>query len=436
MARDLAVDDTLTDDQPTADDAPMDAFGNEFEDAAASALDDSQDDVADPGDDVVEGDLEPLEDTDTPETPPIGVDRGDGRDATGKFATKAEQDAADAKAQAETTAPTAAPAAPVVEQAAPVFEPLVVRADKTLHPIDEAQVTRANGYHVITIKDEDAPRFMQRMSKGIVGEKIWRDLQTGIKELEQERAAPQAKTDSQIEAEIILATIKDRLGELLEPHEVRNLELEIKLAQRDYKDTYAQERTQFFAAQAEKEQQAQAPEIEQRAQLEGIANALIDLRETQDDLRGLSDAQVEQAFNELKTIARAAYWKETDGKWYMDQRLMYDRLKAVQAGTASSSAPPSNGQTATASRSPKPDAADRFNKAGNTAARPATPGTTSVKAGRGKTDPAQRPSRSPTPTTTNRPAKTAAMQAEDRARAQQKKFMASDGLDFEDDDDS
>jgi hypothetical protein len=212
MARDLAVDDTLTDDQPTADDAPMDAFGNEFEDAAASALDDSQDDVANPGDDVVEGDLEPLEDTDTPETPPIGVDRGDGRDATGKFATKAEQDAADAKAQAETTAPTAAPAAPVVEQAAPVFEPLVVRADKTLHPIDEAQVTRANGYHVITIKDEDAPRFMQRMSKGIVGEKIWRDLQTGIKELEQERAAPQAKTDSQIEAEIILATIKDRLG--------------------------------------------------------------------------------------------------------------------------------------------------------------------------------------------------------------------------------
>jgi hypothetical protein len=416
MARDLAVDDTLTDDQPTADDAPMDAFGNEFEDAAASALDDSQDDVADPGDDVVEGDLEPLEDTDTPETPPIGVDRGDGRDATGKFATKAEQDAADAKAQAETTAPTAAPAAPVVEQAAPVFEPLVVRADKTLHPIDEAQVTRANGYHVITIKDEDAPRFMQRMSKGIVGEKIWRDLQTGIKELEQERAAPQAKTDSQIEAEIILAPNTDRNG--------------------DYKDTYAQERTQFFAAQAEKEQQAQAPEIEQRAQLEGIANALIDLRETQDDLRGLSDAQVEQAFNELKTIARAAYWKETDGKWYMDQRLMYDRLKAVQAGTASSSAPPSNGQTATASRSPKPDAADRFNKAGNTAARPATPGTTSVKAGRGKTDPAQRPSRSPTPTTTNRPAKTAAMQAEDRARAQQKKFMASDGLDFEDDDDS
>lgn len=41
------------------------------------------------------------------QAPVKGVDRGDGRDAHGKFATKAEQDAADAAAKATTTAPPA-----------------------------------------------------------------------------------------------------------------------------------------------------------------------------------------------------------------------------------------------------------------------------------------------------------------------------------------
>jgi hypothetical protein len=434
----------------------MDDFGDEHGDAL------NDDAVGTTATDAVDGEIaEALNDTaDESEQAAAGEKP---RDDKGRFVPK--PDAAPAPAAGEKPAATAtdpakpangpapaagtaaAPAAAAAAPEPPKWEKVQVKADKATFDIEEAQLTRANGHHLYAIKDADVPRFQQRLSKGIVAERMWRELNDSVKAIEAERAAPQPKSPEQIEAEVILATLKPRLAELYDdPKDIELLQLRIKEAQRDYQDKFKTERIAYDKKIADEAAKATQPEVDQKAQLEGLATTMFQLVDRHPELQGLTREQLQEVYNELVPIRKAAYWKE-DGQWYADTQLIHSRIAAKKAGTssqaaASSSAPskeppaaasPSAG-TSAAGAAGKPDAGERFNAAQDTAAKPRS---TNLKLQRD----AGRPSETSTTGATRGNGngrgsqKTPAQIAEDKARATARRYLSSDTLDFEEPDD-
>jgi hypothetical protein len=118
----------------------------------------------------LDDDDEPLtDDAGDGDLAPAAADRGDGRDAQGKFvkkegeATAAKDGAAAGTAQAAAGAATGAAKDGAAE--APKWEPLQLKADKTIVPIEEARVSRGNGHHFVVVKDANFPRFVQRLQR-------------------------------------------------------------------------------------------------------------------------------------------------------------------------------------------------------------------------------------------------------------------------------
>lgn len=468
---DIEIDDT-DDSLGSARDAAGDDFDEEFDGIGGLDLeDDDEGGEGRDGDAIATGGESLDEEDEESETIPVeGVDRGDGRDGKGKFAkTDAKVDGkVDAKSDAKLDAkagdaPAAGAAAAKPADAAaaapePKWEPLQITADKALVPIKEAQITRANGYTIISVKDADFPRMQERLGRAHLFERHrqaieerTRTLAQGVKDLEAERAAPQAKSDEEIAAAMIVETIGDRLAEVLEPHELENLKLRIQIAQKDGKDASAKARKEYFDGLAAKEREANAPLEEQETQLKGVADTLFGvLARHKEALGTFDDADLRAVYDELTQMARAVYWKEKDG-WYHNTQVVFDALKrrkdAVAARTAAGTtgAPPTNGNTAAGGPTAaaagdakggkdKAAAAERFNRNVDSGARPRT---TSVKDARDTSRPrAERNTRELAGAGAGRGGKkTAEQQAEDDVRKSSRKWLRSDTLDIEDDDD-
>lgn len=430
---DETADDAL---EPSVKDLADDAFGI---DDHAQIIDDEPDGE----EETIEGDLDALEDDPADKETVADPDAtGQPRDASGKFVPKAE--AKTETADTSTTAP-AKPADALVETAAatqPTWEPLVVRVDKAMVPIDEAQVTRTKdaagqGYHVITVKDEVFPQFHTRLARAHLFERnrqaIESDRNTlaaGIKELETLKAAPQPKSDSEIEAEMTLAAIKPLLDQILEPKDVELLEARIKLAQREHREQHTKDTESFFTKKAEEAKAAEQPAADDAFQYEGLSKEILDVLKNTPELADLTPDQLKAAYTDLTKIMRAVFWKESDG-WYANRELIVDTLRAKRANAA----PPAEGHTAASTgtsaasqgstQDPKATKdADRFNKGQATSAAPTT---TSLKANRDATANSRpRVERN----TRKEPVKSAEMVAEDEWNADKKSFLRSNTLDW------
>ena len=474
------TDDALTDTQDESASDVDQAFDEEFGDvsdgALLTALDgERQGNAADA--EIAEGldEGEPSGES-TEDAPTTGVDRGDGRDATGKFVGKGEQkgDATEATPEATQAATTAVPTDAYAEAqtapAAPTWEPLAVKVDRAIVPLDGAQVTEANGYKLISVKAPEFSRFMQRVQRGHLYERDWRAiqerasaLQQGITDLQAERSAPQQKSDEQIEAEHVLEAVKPFLKEIFDPQSLENLELKIKLAQRDHKESFATERKTYFDKLATDRAQEAAKtmtETDVAQQIQGVAATMQEvIGQFPDEFATLQPEQLKAAYQDLLELQRDfgsnIYWKDpADGQWYKNTQAVYARLKKV---AASASAAPQSSPTTTASPAPGTTAAgvpqatgapagtaprgsagsattaDRFNRGVDRSARPAAPANTSLKNRRDGSTGTPAP-RSRDERTTRGPAKTRAMIHEDELRAKKNAYLRSNSLDFEGDD--
>jgi hypothetical protein len=408
-----AEEETLETDEPLDDD-------DEIEDDETEEGDEGDDDGAE---DDGEHDLDDLV-----QPPAEGVDRGDGRDATGKFATKAEQDAADAAAKSAAAAPA--------EQ--PSFQPFKIRADKEDVAIPEAQVTRANGYVMLAVPEKDFARFEARIGRGHVAEKVWQRLTARERELEAEKSAPPMKSNAEIESQMILDAIKQHIPDLLTPIEIENLELKIAKAQRDYKDEYGATRTKHF----ETATREHTPEQEEQAEIiQGLAAHLLTFRdEFPTELGDLTTEELQDVFMELVPVQKAVFWKQ-DGELFANNQVIAKTLLAVKARRATNAAGtgalPGNRDTAaaagTSTASTKAQrAAERHNRGVNSAA---APSTTSLKANRGKSNARSRDERNTRRDDSSRGRERVTspeLDADEAWRRTQRKLMASPGLDFDD----
>ena len=271
-----------------------DAFGEEFSEAITDALDEdtetggeSEDDeqLAKGLDDDGEGagadgdddeDGPSLDDflEDEPEEKDDKGEKGEQpRDAEGKF-TKADDAKPDAAAAAgdagaAAAAKPAAGAAAETQSGEPVWEPFSVNANKEPVAIGEAKITRADGHVYLAIEEKDFPRFQARVSRGIVGEQLYRKLEEGVRELEALKTAPPPPSEAEIEAKLVLDAIKDELPNLLDEKDLEILELRIKNAKHEAQVEYHQQEEARVA-------QAREPRWDDQ-QAEGIANTMIGL---------------------------------------------------------------------------------------------------------------------------------------------------------------
>lgn len=323
------------------------------------------------------------------------------------------------------------------------WEPFAIKVDRAQVPIEEAVVSRANGHTFIAVPDAKFADFQRRIVRGYAAERAWRGIQQREQQLEREaeiqKNRPAIRSDSEVEADLLLDLLKDKLPDVLEPHELDNLQLRVKLAQHDEKEKLSKYETDSRSRSTE-------AETTQRAQDEGIAQTIVELVDdpqfaaefshlTDDDLRGL--------VAKLQPVRASLYWKEGD-QWMRNTQYMYDRLKelaasrkgapAASTGTTDAT-PPKGGTTATAGTAGTAAAtrAERLNRAGDTAAKPKT---TSVKDGRtaSSTRPPEKGHHRADRTKGKQDARTPAMKAEDTVRKTTRSYLNSPSLDFEDGD--
>ena len=450
-----------------------DAFDEEFSEAITDALDEDTETGGESNDDeqLAEGPDDDDEDgpslddflEDEPEEKDDKGEKGEQpRDAEGKF-TKADDAKPDAAAAAgdagtDAAAKPAAGTAAETQSGEPVWEPFSVNANKEPVAIGEAKITRADGHVYLAIEEKDFPRFQARVSRGIVGEQLYRKLEEGVRELEARKTAPPPPSEAEIEAKLVLDAIKDELPNLLDEKDLEILELRIKNAKHEAQVEYHQQEEARVA-------QAREPQWDDQ-QAEGIANTMIGLVQAFPELKGLSREQLEEVYErELLPVRNALYFREGE-QLFANTQYMYDRLKArVGSGTPAGSAPatdtPASGKAKDTGAAPSGAAASASNRTpagGNTAgnsgstAKPkgnvatsaerfnrgvdagAKPRSTSVKNNRNGSASAQRTTRAgerdnrrSTPGTRDRQ-----MAAEDAVRKTTRNWLNSDSLDLED----
>lgn len=335
------------------------------------------------------------------------------------------------------------PAEQPAADAAIAWEPFSVTVDKESVTIPEAQVSRRDGHTFLAIPDDKLPDFQRRMSRAHVAERKWRDLDAGLKAVEAEREAlanrPPVRSDSEVEVDVMLEALKPMMADLFTAEQLENLELRVKLAQREEKEKvgqYETERATQSSKQQEAEQQAAAEVEEFGDTVRSIVTAELPA-ELKAKLDGLTPADVDAVVAALVPI-RAALIDEDDEGRYVNTQYVFDRLaeraaltRATRASsTSATTAAPAPSTTATtpapAGTTVTATRAERFNRGQDTAARPTT---TSLKAGR--TD-ASRPPERGTTGSPRRPAAPlpAAMAAEDEFTATLRDYTRSPGLDF------
>jgi hypothetical protein len=396
-------------------------------------------------------------------------DRGDGRNARGEFVggadkgEKGKQGAAADGAAPQAGAADAGKAAAAAE--APKWEPLVVRADKALVPIEELSVMRGmkdsagNELVMVSMRASNFARFAQRLSSGHRFEQNRQaiteqrtQLEAKIKHVERELAAPRGKTDAEVEGEELLKLLKPLLPELVDANlisqaDVDNLELRVKLAQRDARDAHATALTKYHEDLKAKDAEATAPAEYQTREATHIAEALMQVWHETPELKDLPEAEVRKVYDDLIEIGRAVYREDREqNRWEVDPKIitkyLTDRKTRLAATPSANGAPPSNGNPAaggtrgapagsSSNGGGKTAAADRHNRAVDTGQRR----TSSLKANRGTRPPERNPRERAAAGTRAAPTKTPEMEAEDAWNTTRRNLMRSSTLDFEGDDD-
>lgn len=369
--------------------------------------------------------------------PGKGVDRGDGRDVEGRFATKAEQDAADAakaagKSPAEQKA--AADAAKPAAEKPPAWEPLQIKTGRALFPIEDARITKVkdaagNSHVLISVPEKAYGQFAGRISRGIDAERQVREMGQMRRDLEFQKNAPRPKSDAEIEATMFMEALGDQVNELFTPEQLENLKLRVQIAQ-------GAEKTNFAKAEETRRSEAESGEQWTRSQIDVLVNEAFDLVEAADAagadeavavLKGMTPEQIKETLDELALPMREKLvWKE-NGETFVNNEYLFRLLKRARASSGAA-APAPAGQTAAPAKATTEG--ERFNKGQESAA---APRTTSLKERRGIPAPAnRRPNREPVPSSKQR---TDAQIAEDDYRKLQRKMSRSNDFeDFEGDD--
>lgn len=485
MADEVAVEDISADeledqlggeaDEMDEEDGVQPAEGG---DGDAVEDDDDEDDVVEDDDDFDDDDL------DDDETDAAGADeapvadgilrREDGAEWNGsakrwvKDGQFAEGEAPTAEQLAAVAPAAAAAGAPAAGGAAPAWGEVAITVQRAPFKIPEAVMQRRKGpdgqeFVFLAMPEGEYNRFTQRIGMGVVAQRMSRDLDQRIRDLDslqqqitEERqsssrpkdAAWDASTaswrqitkegnlgevvkgfrppsDTEIEAQMWLDTIRKKgvLAELLEQHEIDNLELRIKLAQNAARDGY----TQF-----EKDRQSQASEVAQHEDIQkrGIVETVVETAESYPEFKNLSDDDLKEVIREITPFARALYWQE-NGQWFRNTEQVYGALRRKVAALASRTsaprtAPATGGQPAPATAT---DRNERFNAGQGSAAKPTT---TSVSARRGAD---QRPGKPPASRSERRGKKkggrgTREQRVERDYRKTTRKWLASQDLDF------
>jgi len=431
------------------------ALDNELSQSIEDALDVDDDDLDDEDDldddDLEDDDDDVDDDEDDDDLDDDDDDEGDGAGAEGADAAAAAAPAKDGDAAAGAPAATGAAAAAAAAkpgeakpgdakagetktdaakpaEGEPKWEPFSVNVDKQAVPIEEASIQRANGVVYIGMKEEAFSRFQQRISRGVVGERMWRDLQNGLKELEAKRSAPARKSDAEIEAALTYEALKPHLAEFLDDKDIQLLEAKIELAKANAAKEYDKAESDRMAKATE------TPWEEQQATL--LDTAVREIAANNPNL-GLTPDEIEDVLQkELLPVRGALITRDKDGT-YGNTQYMFDRLKArassrqtgaaaPAAAAAPSTTPAKAGNSSTTATSAADKRADRFNRGVD-----AAPRTTSLAARRGESRPAngatrrsgRRGGRKLTPQEQRE-------RAEDRFRKKEREYLKSPGLDF------
>ena len=430
--------------------------------------DDDDDDLDDVLDDEDEGPAtDKKEDAEEVAEPPIAREDGatfneeagrwqkDGKFVEGEKPTAELEKRATARAAAEKPVADAAVAAGAAKPGAGAaagaaapgkWEQFSVKADRKDHAIDEAVVRREGGFVFLGIPEDKFNTFTNRLGAGIVAQRMTRELDQSLKDLETAKAELESDrkfldrpagatwnvdktawvdaagavvqgrppSATEIEAMIWLDAIKPKIDGLFEPIEIDNFALKVKLAQQG-----AAGATGRF----ETERKTKATEANQaeETQENGLANTIVEVAEAFPEFKDLTDDHLREVLGELRPYKRSLYYQE-GGAWFKNTEAVHAALKRkVEALAKASPAAP-----APAKPAPAADKADRFNAGQDSAAKPKT---TSVAAQRGARPAGQRPSREERRRKKAR-GKTREQRDEDQYRKVERAFMASPGLDF------
>lgn len=440
------MSDKLTEEKDQITAEANEAFDSE--DMAGALLDELSDETdselaVEPGTEADDADLgaELADDDDAPaKATGAGPDRGDGRDAGGRFASKEEQDAADkaasdakqagktpaeqqaaatkAAGDAKAAATSAAPAGEAAK--APEWKPMQIRDGKVLLPVEEAKVIEQGDHMIIAVPKKDFNQFQHRISRGISAERQWREIHKTRQELDFEKAAPKPRSDAEIEADLFMKALGEQINELFTPEQLDNLKLRVQIAQRDEKDTFAKTET---ARRAE----VDSGDAWTKSQVETLTNEAFDLMENHPELKGMTPEQLESALREVAMEVRDKLVFKENGETFANTELLFKLLKREFL----SSGRPAPAAAGTPETPKKTTDAERFNGAQDTAAKPAT---TSLKAGRKPSAPApSRPSRERVLAAAQRDER---QDAEDALRKTKRRMMSSATLDWDDEDDT
>ncbi len=334
------------------------------------------------------------------------------------------------------------------------WQPLSLKLDGKDTSIEEASIQRANGFHYLAIPDGKFERFAQRVSRGVAGERMWRQLDAGIRELEARKAAPPRKSDAEIESELTLELIKPYLPEFLSDEAVQMLEVRIENAK-------LKNAAEYETAEASRIAKAQEPTWDDQ-QADLVKQQVLRTVAENPELAALSPQELWDFYeSELLPVRNAIVWKEGD-QILGNTEYIYNRLVARaktraaapsttnappksegNANTGTTSAPQSGTPAAKAGHSPAPatrtkaDNAETFNRGVKEGAEAAKPRTTSVKANRDQARPPQRTTRDDADRPSRRSAEPRehAHVAEDSARRKERAWLRNPTLDVPDDGD-
>lgn len=400
----------------------------EEEEQLGEAIDEEEGKPTAGAEEEVEGDEVEEEDKGEP-----GVDRGDGRDATGKFVSKEQQDAsdkaaADAKAAGKTpdeqkkAGDAAAAAAKPADAPKPSWEPFQIKADKSILPIDEAKISKvkaADGseYMLISVAAKDFGRFSQRIGRGHALERRQREIVQRERELEIERNGPKLESEAEIEAKVMMEAIKPHLAALFTDEQLENLDLKVKLAQRDARDSYE-------TARSKARDDAAGAEEWQKTQAEALVDQAFELV-NHPELAGMTPEQIRDVLQDLDQSDRDKIIYRDGNEVYANTEYLFKQLRRGKSAAPAPAAP--GNPSAPAKPDAAPDKNDRFNRGQQSAA---SPRSTSLKNGRTNTPPADR--RRPREMARTAPEVDERQAAEDEYRKTVRNMNRSSTLDFDD----
>lgn len=258
------------------------------------------------------------------------------------------------------------------------WAPFSVTVDREAVPIADVAVSKANGHVIYAVPEAKAADFNRRIVRGIAAERYWRQLTDEKRTIEEERKAlaerPPVRTDSEVEADVLLEALKPHLATLFDETELENLNLKVKVAQGEEKGKLSEwETSRVTAREAEgKEREAVANELGDM-----VAGIIADdTGALRPEYKHLDDAAMTELMPLVMKHANALVTKNPEGKYARQHELAEFVVAQFAAARKPAVAePPKADPTPAKGTTGKDtgkagDRAERFNTGVTTAARP------------------------------------------------------------------